>query len=41
MKKEQFIQDTGLGWNDLDLNYDDVTEMFGSGKLQKKRASWG
>ena len=30
---EQFIQDTGLSRNDLDLNYDDVVEMYGSGKL--------
>ena len=30
---EQFIQDTGLSRDDLDLNYDDVVEMYGSGKL--------
>ena len=29
---EQFIQDTGLSRDDLDLNYDDVVEMYGSGK---------
>ena len=32
-RMEQFIQDTGLSRNDLDLNYDDVLEMYGSGKL--------
>lgn len=32
-RMEQFIQDTGLSRNDLDLNYDDVVEMYGSGKL--------
>ena len=30
---EQFIEDTGLSEDDLDLNYDDVTEMYKSGKL--------
>ena len=30
---EQFIQDTGLSQDDLDLNYDDVVEMYQSGKL--------
>ena len=30
---EQFIQDTGLTAADLELNYDDVTEMFGNGQL--------
>ena len=30
---EQFIRDTGLSKADLELNYDDVTEMFQSGKL--------
>ena len=32
-RMEQFIQDTGLSRNDLDLNYDDGVEMYGSGKL--------
>ena len=32
-RMEQFIQDTGLSRNDLDLNYDDAVEMYGSGKL--------
>ena len=32
-RMEQFIQDTGLSEDDLDLNYDDVTEMYKSGKL--------
>ena len=32
-RMEQFIQDTGLGQDDLDMNYDDVVEMFLSGKL--------
>ena len=32
-RMEQFIQDTGLSRDDLDLNYDDVVEMYGSGKL--------
>ena len=30
---EQFIQDTGLSRDDLDMNYDDVVEMYKSGKL--------
>ena len=30
---EQFIQDTGLSQDDLDMNYDDVVEMYKSGKL--------
>ena len=30
---EQFIRDTGLSKADLELNYDDVMEMFQSGKL--------
>ena len=30
---EQFIQDTGLTAADLELNYDDVVEMFGNGQL--------
>ena len=29
----QFIQDTGLSRDDLELNYDDVVEMYESGKL--------
>ena len=32
-RTEQFIEDTGLSEDDLDLNYDDVTEMYKSGKL--------
>ena len=32
-RMEQFIEDTGLSEDDLDLNYDDVTEMYKSGKL--------
>ena len=32
-RMEQFIKDTGLGRDDLDMNYDDVVEMFLSGKL--------
>ncbi len=32
-RMEQFIQDTGLSQDDLDMNYDDVIEMYGSGKL--------
>ena len=32
-RMEQFIEDTGLGQDDLDMNYDDVIEMFQSGKL--------
>ncbi len=30
---EQFIQDTGLSPDDLDMNYDDIVEMYQSGKL--------
>jgi raffinose/stachyose/melibiose transport system substrate-binding protein len=30
---EQFIKDTGLDRDDLDLNYDDIVEMYQSGKL--------
>lgn len=30
---EQFIQDTGLSQDDLDMNYDDVVEMYKNGKL--------
>ena len=29
----QFIQDTGLSQDDLDMNYDDIVEMYQSGKL--------
>ena len=32
-RMEQFIEDTGLSEDDLDLNYDDVTEMYKDGKL--------
>ena len=32
-RMEQFIQDTGLNQDDLDMNYDDVVEMYQSGKL--------
>ena len=32
-RMEQFIQDTGLNQDDLDMNYDDVVEMYKSGKL--------
>ena len=32
-RMEQFIQDTGLSQDDLDMNYDDVVEMYKSGKL--------
>ena len=32
-RMEQFIRDTGLSKDDLELNYDDVVEMFQSGKL--------
>ena len=30
-RMEQFIRDTGLTAADLELNYDDVTGMFGKG----------
>ena len=30
---DQFIRDTGLSRDDLDQNYDDVVELYGSGKL--------
>ena len=30
---EQFIRDTGLSQDDLDINYDDIVEMYQSGKL--------
>lgn len=32
-RMEQFIKDTGLNRDDLDLNYDDIAEMYQSGKL--------
>ena len=32
-RMEQFIRDTGLSQNDLDMNYDDIVEMYQSGKL--------
>ena len=32
-RMEQFIQDTGLSKEDLNMNYDDVMEMYKSGKL--------
>ena len=32
-RMDQFIQDTGLSQDDLDMNYDDVVEMYKSGKL--------
>ena len=32
-RMEQFIQDTGLSQADLDMNYDDIVEMYQSGKL--------
>ena len=32
-RMEQFIQDTGLSQDDLDMNYDDVVEMYKNGKL--------
>ena len=32
-RMEQFIQDTGLSQDDLDMNYDDIVEMYRSGKL--------
>ena len=32
-RMEQFIQDTGLNQDDLDMNYDDIVEMYQSGKL--------
>lgn len=30
---EQFIQDTGLGREDLNMNYDDIAKMYQSGRL--------
>ena len=32
-RMEKFIQDTGLSKDDLDMNYDDIVEMYQSGKL--------
>ena len=32
-RMEQFIRDTGLSPDDLDMNYDDIVEMYQSGKL--------
>lgn len=32
-RMEQFIKDTGLDRDDLDLNYDDIVEMYQNGKL--------
>ncbi|MFQ9174723.1 hypothetical protein [Blautia massiliensis (ex Durand et al. 2017)] len=32
-RMEQFIRDTGLSRADLDMNYDDVAELYKSGKL--------
>ena len=32
-RMEQFIQDTGLGLDDLDMDYDSVMEMYQSGRL--------
>ena len=32
-RMEQIIQDTGLSQDDLDMNYDDIVEMYQSGKL--------
>ena len=32
-RMEQFIQDTGLSQDDLDMNYDDIVEMYQSGKF--------
>ena len=32
-RMEQFIKDTGLSPDDLDMNYDDIVEMYQSGKL--------
>ena len=32
-RMEQFIRDTGLGPDDLDMNYDDIVEMYQRGKL--------
>ena len=32
-RMEQFIQDTGLSRDDLEMNYDDIVELYQSGKL--------
>ena len=32
-RMEQFIKDTGLSLDDLDMNYDEIVEMYQSGKL--------
>ena len=32
-RMEQFIHDTGLSKDDLDMNYDDIVEMYQSGRL--------
>ena len=32
-RMEKFIRDTGLNQDDLDMNYDDIVEMYQSGKL--------
>ena len=32
-RMEQFIKDTGLSPDDLDMNYDEIVEMYQSGKL--------
>ena len=32
-RMEQFIRDTGLNREDLDMNYDDIVEMYQSGRL--------
>ena len=32
-RMEQFVRDTGLSRDDLDMNYDDIVEMYQSGKL--------
>ncbi len=32
-RMEKFIRDTGLSQDDLDMNYDDIVEMYQSGKL--------
>ena len=32
-RMEQFIKDTGLSRDDLDMNYDDIVEMYQSGRL--------
>ncbi len=30
---ERFIRDTGLSRDDLEMNYDDIVELYQSGKL--------